>query len=122
MILGLGLDVVSVERLERILDGPLGQRFQQRVFTEKEQEYCQSRVTSLLHFAGRFAAKEAFAKALGIPTGLAWTDVEVASGGAPHFDLSPHGQEVLAERKVSRVHLTLSHDGGLAAAVVVMEG
>jgi holo-[acyl-carrier protein] synthase len=122
MILGLGLDVVAVERLEHLLGGPHGLRFQQRVFTEKEQAYCQSRVTRILHFAARFAAKEAFAKAIGIPTGLAWTDVEVSSGGAPSFEMSDHAKSVLAARKVKRIHLTLSHDGGLAAAVVVLEG
>ena len=72
---------------------------------------------------GRFAAKEAFAKALGAPTGLVWTDVEVRKDddGKPYFACTGTVAALVAERGIASIHLSITHDAGIAAAVVVCE-
>ncbi len=67
MILGLGLDVVEIARIARLLEGEQGARFANRVFTVEERRYCEAHAAKAVHFAGRFAAKEALVKALGAP-------------------------------------------------------
>ena len=121
MILGFGIDVVEIARLARILDGPLGERFRARVFTIKERAYCEDHSARAVHYAGRFAAKEALVKALGAPEGIHWRDIEVASGGAPRLATSGRAAEAMAARGARGVHVSLSHDGGLAVAAVVLE-
>ncbi|HUM12492.1 MAG TPA: holo-ACP synthase [Myxococcaceae bacterium] len=121
-VVGLGMDVCSVERIARVLAGPNGQRFRARVFTEAEIATCDGRSEAATAFAARFAAKEALVKALGAPPGVRWRDMEVvkAPTGAPAFTLSGvAAREVLARR--ARVLLTLSHDAGVAAATVVLD-
>ena len=95
-VVGLGMDVCSVERVARILEGPLGERFRERVYTPAEVNTCRGRIDAATAFAARFAAKEALVKALGAPAGLRWQDMEVvrAENGAPGFVLqgSPNGR------------------------------
>ncbi|MHB1844127.1 MAG: holo-ACP synthase [Deltaproteobacteria bacterium] len=122
MILGLGLDVVEVARLEAILAGDNGARFADRVFTPAERAYCDEHVARALHYAGRFAAKEALVKALGAPSGMTWQDMEISSGGPPAIASRGRAAEALSARGVKSVHLSLSHDGGLAVAAVILEG
>ena len=122
MILGLGLDVVQVKRLQELLDGPLGKRFAERVFTPTERAYCDSHAARAIHYAGRFAAKEALVKALGAPEGVTWQNMEVASGGPPSISTNGRVAEAASSRGVRSIHLSLSHDGGLAVAAVVLEG
>jgi holo-[acyl-carrier protein] synthase len=123
MIVGLGLDVVEVGRIERLLEGPLGPRLLARVFTAAEQSYCDDHPAArALHYAGRFAAKEALVKALRAPPGLTWQDMEVVSDGPPRFRTQGRCAEVLKERRIVAVHLSLSHDGGMAVAAVILEG
>jgi holo-[acyl-carrier protein] synthase len=122
MILGLGLDVVQVARLQGILEGPLGQRFAERVFTPTERAYCDSHAARAVHYAGRFAAKEALVKALGAPEGVTWQDMEIASGGPPRITTQGRAAEAATGRGVKSIHLSLSHDAGLAVAAVVLEG
>jgi len=123
VILGLGVDLVAVSRLTRLLEGPLGPRFLQRVFTQDERAYCESHAAArVVHYAGRFAAKEAMVKALGAPPGLRWLDLEVLSEGRPRFRLSGQAARAMRELGAAHVHVTLSHDGGMALASVVLEG
>jgi holo-[acyl-carrier protein] synthase len=127
VILGLGIDVVEVARIRRILEGGdrtgTAERFLHRCFTEGEQRYCDARADRATPYAARFAAKEAAAKALGAPAGIRWTDVEVErDDGAPRLRLSGAAGQAARDRGVSRVHLSITHDGGVAAAVVVLEG
>ncbi len=99
-------------------------RFRERVFTEAERAYCDSRgVVPAQHYAARFAAKEAVFKALGAPAGLRWHDCEIVADpdGRPWLTVSGTVAAVAAERGVSRWHISLSHDGGIATAVVVAE-
>ena len=115
-IVGVGVDVVQVERLERALART--PRLVTRLFTAGEQ--AAGRSESL---AARFAAKEAVAKALGAPGGLRWQDAEVVRdpSGRPRLVLHGGVAAEAAAQGISTWHLSLSHDGGLATAVVVAE-
>jgi holo-[acyl-carrier protein] synthase len=122
-ILGLGLDLVDVERLRKALDRS-GDRFARRVFTVGEQAYCTAKADPVAFYAARFAAKEAVAKAFGTGIGAAigWLDIEVVrnSAGVPGILLSGKGALLAAQRGVTRVLLSLTHSGGMAAASVVL--
>ncbi|HET9598767.1 MAG TPA: holo-ACP synthase, partial [Anaeromyxobacteraceae bacterium] len=84
MILGLGVDVVHIARIERVLGSAHGPRFVERTFTAGERSYCDARRDRATHYAARFAAKEAASKALGVPEGIGFHDVEVVrEEGAP---------------------------------------
>lgn len=115
MIVSVGLDVVDVVRFGRTLERRPGLR--DRLFTAAERDL------PLASLAARFAAKEAVAKALGAPDGLAWHDCEVRrdDSGRPHLELRGSVAAAAAERGIARWHLSLSHDGGIASAVVVAE-
>ena len=115
MIVGIGIDVTQVSRFSEaaartpaLLD---------KIFTPVEHD------TSMQRMAGRFAAKEAFAKALGAPTGLVWTDVEVRKDddGKPYFACTGTVAAMVAQRGIASIHLSITHDAGIAAAVVVCE-
>jgi holo-[acyl-carrier protein] synthase len=122
MIVGVGIDLAPIERVQKIL-ARHGERFERKVFTGGERAYCRSRADAAQHFAARFAAKEATLKALGVPEGLSWHELEVVSreGAAPTVALSGVAAAAAAERGVTRLHLSLSHAGGQAVAVVVAE-
>jgi holo-[acyl-carrier protein] synthase len=99
-------------------------RFAARVFTEAERAYCWQRGEPQQHFAARFAAKEAMLKALGVPSGLRWQELEVGTSpsGAPCVRLHGRAAEAAAAQGVRRLHLSLTHTVDTAAAVVVAEG
>jgi holo-[acyl-carrier protein] synthase len=126
MILGVGLDVVETARIARAL-ATFGSRFAERVYTAAELVACAERADRVEALAARFAAKEAFLKALG--TGwirsVTLRQVEVVhargGGGQPELRLLDGAAARMEERGVRRVHLTLSHQPGLAAAVVILE-
>ena len=115
MIVGVGIDVVDIARFERQLERAPGLR--QRLFTEVEQ------ALPARSLAARFAAKEAVAKALGAPVGLRWTDVTVVRepNGAPRLEVTGTVAARAAELGVDRFHVSLSHDAGIASAVVIAE-
>jgi len=115
MIVGVGIDVVDVARFERTLRRTPGLR--DRLFTEREAEL------PLGSLAGRFAAKEALAKALGAPEGMAWRDAEVVNdeGGRPVLTISGSVAARAAQLRAAVTHLSISHDAGIASAVVVLE-
>ena len=115
MIVGVGIDVVDIERFARILARRPG--LSARLFTPAER----SRPVASL--AARFAAKEAVAKALGAPTGLAWHDCEVVSAvsGRPRLVLTGTVAAAAAAAGVRTWHVSLSHDAGIASALVVAE-
>jgi holo-[acyl-carrier protein] synthase len=124
-IVSLGLDLTEIERLREV-EARRGTRLLERLFTEGERAYCERRpARRIVHYAGRFAVKEAVMKALGTgwSRGVRWRDIEVrrAPGRAPELVL--HGASAaLAERRgIARWHVTITHDAGIAAAVVVAE-
>lgn len=120
-IVGLGLDICSVERIQRVLKGPRGEKFLERVYTDAERALCSARADSASAYAARFAAKEALVKALGAPPGIRWRDMEVVrESGAPRFALSGVARQVMEERGVE-AFLALTHDAGVAAATVVLQ-
>jgi holo-[acyl-carrier protein] synthase len=120
-VVGLGLDICSVERIQRILQGPRAQRFLERVYTDAERALCAARADAASAYAARFAAKEALVKALGAPPGIRWRDMEVVrAGGPPGFVLSGVAREVMEARGLEAL-LALTHDAGVAAATVVLQ-
>jgi holo-[acyl-carrier protein] synthase len=122
MILGLGLDACDCGRMRLILERR-GQSFLTRVCTPAEIAYVQARPRPWEHAAARFAAKEAVFKALGAPPGIGWKDVEVLRAtGVPVVLL--HGAAAAEARTlgVEQIHLALTHERGLAIAVVALEG
>lgn len=124
VIVGIGVDLVSLPRFRELMERK-GDAAIRRFFTEAEAERCRQSRSSLESFAARFAAKEAFFKALGTGWGLGgrWTEVEVVSAptGAPGLRLSGRAAEAAAERGVSAIHLSLTHTDDSAAAFVVLE-
>ena len=114
-VIGVGIDVVDIERFMASLERTAGLR--ERLFTPAEA------VRPPASLAARFAAKEAMAKALGAPTGMAWHDAEVVSesSGRPLLNIRGSVQSRADELGVRSVHLSLSHDAGIASAVVVLE-
>jgi holo-[acyl-carrier protein] synthase len=121
VIVGIGIDVVLVERFTHALARtPL---LADRLFTEAERFTPSGNPRSAESLAARFAAKEAVAKALGAPAGMRWHDCEIVADpdGRPWLTVSGTVAAVAAERGVERWHLSLSHDGGIASAMVVAE-
>jgi holo-[acyl-carrier protein] synthase len=121
VIVAVGIDVVLVERFVRALERtPL---LTDRLFTPAEQATASGNPRPAESLAARFAAKEAVAKALGAPTGLHWHDCEIVTDpdGRPWLTTAGTVAAAAAERGVDRWHLSLSHDGGIASAMVVAE-
>jgi holo-[acyl-carrier protein] synthase len=116
MIVGVGIDVVEIARFTAALNRTAG--LAGRLFTDGE------RTLPPHSLAARFAAKEALAKALGAPKGLLWTDAEVVTDGRGRPSLLVRGTVAAAAAGlgVTRWHLSLSHDAGIASAVVIAEG
>jgi holo-[acyl-carrier protein] synthase len=113
----IGIDLVDLKRFESSLNRTSG--LANRLFTYREIQQGSSRNIAL-HLAGRFAAKEALAKALGAPPGLSWQEVEVLrlEGGRPSFEFSGG---VLALVSGKTVNVSISHDGGFVIAIVIIE-
>ncbi len=116
MIVGVGIDVVDIARFEASLERTPSLR--ERLFTAAEAEL------PIASLAARFAAKEAIAKALGAPKGMGWHDAEIIreESGRPIFEIRGSVLEVADSLGVASVHVSLSHDGGLSTAYVVLEG
>ena|SRR3972149_2245434 len=125
MILGMGNDIFEVDRMKQELEQG-GPEFRDRLFTVKEIAYCESKRYAAQHYAARFAAKEAFLKALstGLRNGLSWKDIEVRhnADGAPELVLSGKAHELAAQRGIEKTFLSMSHTVALAMASVVLEG
>jgi len=124
MIYGIGVDLVQVERIAEAFQR-WGERFRDRVFTPGEIAYCAPKRNSFASFAARFAAKEAFAKALGIGMrrGVHWKNVEVEHDplGKPILNLSGQALELCRQEKIEGIFLSLTHDRGYSSAIVVLE-
>jgi holo-[acyl-carrier protein] synthase len=127
-IVGTGIDVVEVARIERALTRPrTGARFRARVFTDGEIAYCESRGRPRFQsYAARFAAKEATMKAMG--TGwnrhVGWRDIEVVRerGRAPQIALRGKARELARKRSIAVFHLSITHTSSDAIAHVIAEG
>jgi holo-[acyl-carrier protein] synthase len=115
MIVGIGVDVVDLKRFERAASRTPA--LLERLFTPAE------RSLPLRSLAGRFAAKEALIKAIGDSTGVRWHDMEVVSNdlGNPSFELHKAVAGIVRDRGIERIHLSMSHDAGIAVAYVIVE-
>ncbi len=124
MILGIGTDVIEVARIKQAID-KYGERFMRRLFTATEIEYCTARKNASLHYAGRFAAKEAAFKAMQRGWGgeISWKDVEITnlSSGAPQIAFHGKALEVVTEKKMTRAFVSISHVEEIATAIVILE-
>ncbi len=125
MILGTGIDIVEVARIEESV-GRFGERFLERILVLGEREYCGGYPKPGPQVAARFAAKEAVAKAFGTGIGesLGWQDIEIVRGtsGEPRVQLHGKGLDLLASRGGRRVHVSLSHTRTHAVALAIVEG
>ena len=124
MILGIGVDLVQVERMEKAL--ARGERIQRRLFTPGEIAYCDRHTRPALHYAARFAAKEAGMKAIGTgwSNGVGWKDFEIKLDprGRPNLMLSGKAAEIAKSMGATHTVVSLAHDGGFSIAVVALEG
>ncbi len=124
MIISIGTDIIEVYRIRETIERT--PRFVERVFTKKEREYCDSKgAASAQSYAGRFAAKEAFLKALktGWRGKITWHDVEISNNdeGVPSFEISGEAKKLFDELGADRVHLSISHTTEHATAQVILE-
>jgi holo-[acyl-carrier protein] synthase len=123
MILGTGIDIIEVERVAFSTGRNSG--FRELVFSEREIEYCESKASPFQHYAARFAAKEAFLKAIGRgwDSGLALHEIEIvhAANGKPQLLLSGKTAAALESLNIRTMHVSLSHLKTYASAVVILE-
>lgn len=123
MIFGTGIDLIEIERIARQVKSE--SRFREKVFSPQEIAYCEAKPNKAEHYAARFAAKEAFFKALGTGWrgGLRFAEVEVINDefGKPGLQLLGKTRELVSEMHFNRIHLSLSHLKSIAAAIVVIE-
>jgi holo-[acyl-carrier protein] synthase len=122
MIVGIGIDVCSITRMGKALERH-GERFFGRICGAEERAECGPRDAATF-LAGRFASKEAFAKALDGAPGVGWHEVRIRrqSSGRPLLELTGRALESARAAGASRWHVSITHDAGIAAAVVVLEG
>ncbi len=122
MIIGVGIDVAEIERFDAALERTPGMA--QRLFVASELTLPSGERRGIASLAARFAAKEALAKALGAPGGLLWTDAEVyvEDSGQPRLRVTGTVEARAQELGVKTWHISLSHDAGVASAVVIAEG
>lgn len=124
-LISLGLDFVEVPRVRGMLERS-GDRFKERVFTEEESAYCDSCAAPAIHYAARFAAKEAVAKALGtgLAEGVVWREIEVRrdAGGVPSIALHGAAAERARALGIRSWRVSLTHTAELAGASVAAMG
>jgi len=123
-IVGLGVDLVRIARFDAFVTrGKMA--VIQRIFSDKEQSYCLTQAQPGQHFAVRFAAKEAFLKALGtgLRDGISWQEMVVERDelGCPSLQVTGHAARVLAKKGGRSIYLSYSHDGDYGVATVVLE-
>lgn len=120
---GHGVDLVSIARIRKILEKE-GNHFEHRVFSKGEIEYCRGKKDPYPYFAARFAAKEAYGKALGLGLGPSgdFNEIEVVhnSAGAPAIRVSGRAEEIFRDFGANHIFLSLSHEGDTAMASVIL--
>ena len=122
MILGIGIDITEIERIAKSVES---EAFQRKVFTPAELKSCGKIKNSAECLAGKFAAKEAFMKALGagIRQKVWFAQIEVLNdaSGKPYINVSEEAERLLQAREAKQVHVSISHSGGMAVALVILE-
>lgn len=124
MIHGTGVDIIQISRIQKSLE-KYAQRFEERVFTRREIDYCRSRPEPFKHFAARFAAKEAVLKSLGtgMAEGITWKDLEILTleSGQPTLNITGRCREICESLNLKGIHISMSHDNLYAVAQAVAE-
>ena len=124
MIVGVGIDIVEIDRLQAALERH-GDQMRQRTFSVAEIQYCDQRANKFQHYAARFAAKEALFKAIGTgwTEGITWLDAEVCNqpNGKPKLMLSGRALEEATQLGVIKIWISLTHTNRYAAAQVILE-
>jgi holo-[acyl-carrier protein] synthase len=123
MIAGVGIDIIEVERVATKIDRESG--FRELVFSKKEIDYCETKTNKFEHYAARFAAKEAFFKAIGTGwmEGTSYNEVEITNddAGKPELTLLDATQKALISLGIIKISVSLSHVKSMASAVVIIE-
>jgi holo-[acyl-carrier protein] synthase len=123
MIVGVGIDMIEVERVAAKIGKESG--FREMVFSRKEIDYCESKAKKFEHYAARFAAKEAFLKAIGTgwKSGISFNEIEISNvdEGKPELKLIGETAKTLSQMNIQNIELSLSHLKNIASAVVIVE-
>ncbi len=121
MIKGIGIDICDIKRLKTAMEKNKG--FIKRVFSEREISYCGGKKQPYLHFAGRFAVKESFIKAVSIDRAIKLREIETKNTpeGRPEIIKKGKVNKLLKKVRAKKIHVSISHTGGAAAAVCVLE-
>jgi holo-[acyl-carrier protein] synthase len=123
MIFGIGIDIIEVERVAKKIDKKIG--FKELVFSEKEINYCELKTRKHEHYAARYAAKEAFFKAIGTgwSSGTAFNEIEIINNteGKPEITFLGKTATTIAEMKLGKIAVSLSHLKTMATAIVIIE-
>ncbi|MBE0500172.1 MAG: holo-ACP synthase [Desulfuromonadales bacterium] len=123
-VAGIGTDLTQISRFSRFIEQEKNALLD-RLFTASEQAYAMPKRNPAVHLAARFAAKEAFLKALGLGLreGISWHDMNVVHDalGKPSLQLSGRALEIFEQRSLAKLHLSYSHDGDYAMATVILE-
>ena len=124
-VIGIGTDIVECSRIESMIEKH-DDLFLRRVYTQWEIEYCGKRKSSVQHYAGRWAAKEAILKAIGTgwAKGIHWTDLEIRNelGGQPFVQLAGEAQKICEQKGISQILISLSHCRRFATAFATAVG
>ena len=124
MIFGTGIDIIEVERIKNSIE-KYSPKFEQRVFTPSEINYCKSQGDPVKHFAARFAVKEAVSKCLGkgITGALGFQDMEITheDNGKPVLNMIGKGKELFQKLELKSIHISISHDHTYAIAHAIAE-
>jgi len=122
MIAGIGTDIIEVDRIQKSIEN---ERFLEKIFSKNEILYCESKANKAQHYAARFAAKEAFSKALGtgFRSEIAFAEIEIINDelGKPSIKTSGKTSKLILQRNIKTVHVTLSHVKEMAIALVILE-
>jgi len=123
MIKGTGADIIAIDRIKKAISKD--SKFADKIFSEEEIDYCNSKFRKEIHFAGRFAAKEAFFKALGTGwrDGMKWTEIIIVNDelGKPEIRISGKTRELFNDLGMENINLSISHTKEFAVAFVIIE-
>ena len=123
MIKGTGADIIEIKRVKKAIENDV--KFINKIFSREEIKYCSSKMRNEINFAARFAAKEAFFKALGTGwrDGMKWTEISVENDelGKPEIRLKGKTFKVFKDKDMTRINLSISHTRDFAVAFVVIE-
>lgn len=123
MLIGTGIDIIEVDRIAARVGRDNG--FKELVFSKEEISYCETKASPFEHYAARFAAKEAFLKAIGKgwDSGLKWNEIEVLNekNGKPVLNILGETEKMLKPMGIRNIHVSLSHLKSMATAIVILE-